>query len=313
MTPPGQDQNPAAAGASPTEIAWIDEPDAAGRWGAAAELGLPLNDRGLLLGDGVFETVLVLEGRPRLLAEHLRRWQAGAALLGMDPPPPPARVEALIEEAIVRSGIAGSRGIGSGALRLNWSRGNPGAAGARGLAIPSGCRHRFWLQLGPAVPCFEPVAVIVSPTETRSATSLISRAKTFAYASAIQARRQAAAAGAADALLRSSAGGLCCATSANLLVRSSRGWSTPPLGSGCLPGVMRARALELGLAREAGIEEADLTRGGGALLLNSLGCRPINRLAGRALPWQPDGPSSPDRSATLAQDAERLWRRLLGS
>ena len=39
-------------------IAWI-----AGRWGAPEELALPLNDRGLLLADGLFETVLVLQGR----------------------------------------------------------------------------------------------------------------------------------------------------------------------------------------------------------------------------------------------------------
>jgi branched-subunit amino acid aminotransferase/4-amino-4-deoxychorismate lyase len=291
----------------PEAIAWIDEPAPAGRWGRAAELALPLSDRGLLLADGIFETMLVLDGRPRLLAEHLWRWQEGAALLGMDPPPPPSRVEALIEEAIARSGT------GCGALRLNWSRGSPHAAGARGLAIPAGCRHRFWLQLSPAVPCFEPVRVLVSPTETRSATSVLSRAKTFAYGSAIQARRQAAAAGAGDALLRSAAGGLCCATSANLLVHTGGVWCTPPLSSGCLPGVMRARALELGLAREAVIEVADLAASGGALLLNSLGCRPISHLEGAPLRWQLDDQPTPDGPGTMAREAERLWRRLLAA
>lgn len=295
------------------EIAWIDEPAPAGQWGPAAELGLPLNDRGLLLAEGIFETVLVLDGRPRLLNRHLARWQTGAALLGMDPPPPPARVETLIEEAIVRSGIADNSGIGNGALRLNWSRGSPGAAGARGLAIPPGCRHRFWLQLSPAVPCFEPVRVIVSPTEIRSATSLLSRVKTFAYGSAIQARRQAAAAGAGDALLRSSDGGLCCATSANLLVLRGGGWCTPPLSSGCLPGVMRARALELGLAQEGVIELADLAASSGALLLNSLGCRPISHLEGTALRWQLDDQPTTHGQGTMTREAERLWRRLLAS
>jgi len=290
----------------PEAIAWIDEPAPAGRWGPAAELALPLSDRGLLLADGIFETVLVLDGRARLLAEHLRRWQAGAALLGMDPPPP-ARVEALIEEAIRRSTII------SGALRLNWSRGSPSDPSARGLAIPAGCRHRFWLQLSATSPCFEPVRVIVSPTETRSATSLLSRAKTFSYSSAIQARRQAAVAGADDALLRSSAGGLCCATSANLLVHSGGVWCTPPLSSGCLPGVMRDRALALGLAREAVIEVADLAASGGALLLNSMGCRPISHLEGAPLRWQPDDQTNPDGKGTMAREAERLWRRLLAS
>lgn len=291
----------------PRQIAWIDAPAPRGRWGPPGALGLPLADRGLLLADGIFETVLVQRGRPRLLAEHLQRWRAGAALLAMDPPPQRAPVEALIAEAIARSGIT------CGALRLNWSRGSPAAAGARGIAIPAGCRHRFWLQLSAASPCFEPVRVIVSPTETRSATSLLSRAKTFAYGSAIQARRQAAAAGAEDALLLSAAGGLCCATAANLLVRGPGGWLTPPLSSGCLPGVMRARALALGLAREAPLALADLADCRGALLLNSLGCRPLQRLSGQPGEATHTWPRqrTAGGAAALAAEAAELWQQLL--
>ena len=274
-------------------IAWVDEPAPAGRWGLPQELGVPLDDRGLLLGDGLFETVLVEEGRPRLLAEHLARWRQGAALLGMDAPPAAAQLEPLIGEAVARSGIR------QGALRLNWSRGSAGSA-ARGIGIPGRCRHRFWLQLTATAPCFAPLRVIVSPTEERSATSVLSRCKTFAYGPAIQARRQAEAAGADDALLNSSAGGLCCGTTANLLVRLEGRWLTPPLASGCLPGVMRARARALGLAQDAGpgeLGEAALRGSSGALLLNSLSCRPISHLAGSPLAWP--------------AQAEQLWRRLL--
>jgi branched-subunit amino acid aminotransferase/4-amino-4-deoxychorismate lyase len=285
------------------EIGWIDAPVPAGRWGQPGELALPLADRGLLLAEGIFETVLVLDGRPRLLAQHLERWRAGAALLAMEPPPALERVEPLIEEAIGRSAIT------TGALRLNWSRGTPTDPGCRGLAIPAGCRHRFWLQLSAASPCFEPLRVIVSPTESRSAISLLSRAKTFAYGSAIQARRQATAAGADDALLLSSAGGLCCGTAANLLVLGVDGWRTPPLSSGCLPGVMRARALGLGLAREAPISQEDLAASSGALLLNSLSCRPISHLAGEPLAWS--GPGTPAWDAALTAEAAALWQRLL--
>ena len=59
-------------------IAWID-----GQWGTAANLNLPLDDRALLLADGLFETVLVRNSQPQLLQEHLLRWSESAALLGM--------------------------------------------------------------------------------------------------------------------------------------------------------------------------------------------------------------------------------------
>jgi len=38
-----------------------------------AEAVVPLNDRGFLLGDGLFETTRVAHGRPFRLAQHLER------------------------------------------------------------------------------------------------------------------------------------------------------------------------------------------------------------------------------------------------
>lgn len=285
-----------AAGALARAIAWIDGPHG-GCWGSPAELAVPLDDRGLRLADGLFETVLVEGGRCRLLAEHLERWRASAELLGMAPPPPAAALVARIEEAIDRAGLAAAgsaaseapgQGACCGALRLNWSRGSM-APGCRGIEPPLAGdpqpRHRFWLELHPVRPCFEPVRVIVSRTERRVAGSLLSRCKTFAYGASIQARREARAAGADDALLESTAGGLCCGTAANLLVRRGRRWLTPPLASGCLPGVMRGRALALGLAEEAPLTIDDLLEGEGAVLLNSLGCRPLLAAEGSGLAW----------------------------
>jgi branched-subunit amino acid aminotransferase/4-amino-4-deoxychorismate lyase len=271
-------------------LAWIGDPAGAGRWGHPAELGVPLHDRGLLLADGLFETVLVERGQPWLLADHLERLERSAALLELPPPPGAAYLEPLVAEAIARSGIR------SGALRLNWSRGSPTDAASRGLTAAP-CQPLCWLQLSPAIPSFEPVAVIVSPTEERSATSLLSRCKTFAYGPSLVARRQAAAAGADDALLTSSAGGLCCGSAANLLVQREGRWLTPPLASGCLPGVMRARTLALGLAEEATVNEDDLRASQGALLLNSLSCRPIGRLGSTPL--------------QASDQAEPFWRQLL--
>ena len=279
-------------------IAWINDPAPHGQWGSPNELTLPINERGLLLADGLFETVMILDGQPRLLAEHLGRWHHSAALLGLAKPPGEATVEPLIQGAISRSGIS------SGALRLNWSRGNGGnGANTRGIDIPpaeaseANRAHRFWLQLNPHQPNFDPVRVIVSPTERRCATSLLSQCKTFAYGPSIQARRQAQAAGADDALLPSSSGELSCGTTTNLMLRSGSGWITPPLSSGCLPGIMRHRALVLGVAQEQPIDEAALMDSPGALLINSLGCRAITHLGPTALP--------------IAPNAEALWWSLL--
>lgn len=157
---------------------------------------MPLSDRGLSLADGLFETVLVEGRRPRLLAQHLQRWRRGAAVLGLEPPPPQERVAVLAREAIERSGI------GSGALRLNWSRGD----GGRGLEASTG-PGRFWLQLSAARPDFSSVSAVISSLEQRNAASQLSSCKTFAYGAAVLARLEAQRAGQEDALLESTAGG----------------------------------------------------------------------------------------------------------
>ena len=55
-------------------------------------------------------------------------------------------------------------------------------------------------------------------------------------------------------------------------------WLTPPLSSGALPGVMRARGVATGLIQEAQLSES-LAEEQPALLLNSLDCRPLNHIA----------------------------------
>jgi branched-subunit amino acid aminotransferase/4-amino-4-deoxychorismate lyase len=289
---------------APAAIAWVGDASGQGRWGSPESLQLPVSDRGLLLADGLFETVLVQEGLAWLLEEHLARWQCSAALLDLPPPPGSAVVQPLITEAIGRSGIGSGKSPNpSGALRLNWSRGSADAS-SRGIDLPSHSTPSFWLQLSAIQPCFAPLRVIISPTEERSASSLLSRCKTFAYGPSIQARRQARAAAADDALLPSSAGGLCCGTTANLLVCCEGTWITPPVDSGCLPGVMRQRALDRGLITESPVQETGLQNSDGAWLLNSLGCRPISHLG--ALPLA--GPSS---SGSPTEEAETFWRQLL--
>ena len=286
---------PAAAAASPPTGTAASASLPEGEWGDPGDLALPLSDRGLLLGDGLFETVLLEEGRLQLLADHLERWRTSAELLGMAPPPPRSLILALVAEAGSRSGIR------TGALRLNWSRGS----GGRGLDLPAPAEapaaHRFWLQLSATPPRFDAVTTWISRQERRNAASRLSRCKSFAYTAQVQARREAHAAGADDALLLSSNGDLCCGSAANLLVRHQGRWTTPPLASGCLPGVMRGRALRLGRAREGLLEPSALAGCEGAVLINSLGCRPIHRCDGNALAQVPSGL------------AEQLWRGLLES
>ena len=275
---------------TPTTLGWHH-----GEWGSADALGMPLSDRGLQLADGVFETVLIQDGTSQLLSEHLQRWQHSATLLGMAAPPARPWLEQLVDEAITRAGL---NTVGTtGAMRLNWSR---GSITGRGIGLPAAdpdpTQHRFWLTLQPHQPDFEPAQAWISVQEQRNTNSVLSHCKTFAYGQAIQARREAKAQGAELALLRNTNGDLCCGDSANLLVKRQDSWITPPLSSGCLPGVMRAKALQQGLVTETRIGPS-LRADDQALLINSLGCRSLKQVDGMEL-----HPSA---------EAKQLWQRLL--
>ena len=275
-------------------IAWIGGPGDGGTWGAPEQLALPLADRGLALADGLFETILIQNGKPQLLEAHLQRWRQAAARLGMAAPPEADRLQPLLAEAIERSGSSDA------ALRLNWSRGNAG----RGIALPAQDdgppSHRFWLQLSPWRPGFEAVSGIISQGERRNPASQISACKTFAYGWAVQARREAQQRGADEALLLNTAGQLCCATTANLLLLIEGRWLTPPLASGCLPGIMRAQGLAQGWLQEAELWPLDLDRCAAVLLINSLDCRP---LVGKR--------SHAEATQILGPTARRLWELCL--
>ena len=266
-----------------------------GEWGSADALGMPLTDRGLQLADGLFETVLIQHGSAQLLSEHLQRWQRSATLLGMAAPPTRPWLEQLVGEAISRADL-NTTGT-AGAMRLNWSR---GSLAGRGIGLPTAdpepTQHRFWLTLQPHQPDFQPAQAWISVQEQRNANSVLSHCKTLAYGQAIQARREAQSQGAEVALLRNTSGDLCCGDSANLLVKRQGAWITPPLSSGCLPGVMRAKALQQGLVTETRIGPA-LRADDQALLINSLGCRSLKQVDGMEL-----HPSA---------EAKQLWQQLL--
>ena len=62
-------------------------------------------------------------------------------------------------------------------------------------------------------------------------------------------------------------------TIANVIVRLDGKWLTPPVASGCLPGVMRRVLLEAGEIEEAPVLVSDLARAEGLELINAVRLR----------------------------------------
>lgn len=202
-------------------------------------------DRGLLLGDGLFETLKVAGGKALFLDRHLCRMADSAAHLSLP-----------LDRPMIRQGVAavlGGAEQGAGSLRVSVTRG----PGPRGLApIPvADQRPSVLVTFFPVSPAADgPRAqdrLVISPWP-RASRAVTSRHKTFSYADNLAARAAAAAQGAADAIVLNERGHVASTTMANLFVEIERdAYATPPLSAGILPGVTRAILLEA--AATAGI------------------------------------------------------------
>ena len=252
-----------------TRIGWVNN-----CWGSLDELTIPIHDRGLNYADGIFETILIWNGVPLLLNEHLNRWRRSAQALSMADPPREKAILSLINEGINLYPL--TKGIGS--IRLNWSRGHNIK---RGIDLPhkqpNPSSHLFWLEINSIKMDFNPISTMISYREKRNASSQLNLHKTFAYTQSIQIRQEAKNCGYDEALIESTNGGICCGAIANLIVKRNNKYLTPDLRSGCLPGIMREQGIISGLIKEQFIERIPRSDDQW-LLINSLSCKPIHKV-----------------------------------
>lgn len=231
---------------------------------------IPLDDRGLLLGDGLFETLLARDGTLVLFEAHLARLTAGCRTLGL-PAPEAAEVRRLCEGAA--AGLAGPV-----AVRLTLTAGS----GGRGLDRPASPAPRLFATAAPA-PRPRGPAGLVTASVRRNEGSPAARLKTLAYLDNVLARREA---GADEALMLNNAGEVACAAAANLFWLEGERLCTPALECGVLDGIMRgevmARAAAMGVKTvQVRAPRAALADARGLFLTSSLiGVRPVARLDG---------------------------------
>jgi branched-chain amino acid aminotransferase len=271
---------------------WLD-----GRLLPADTPHLSAFDRGFQLGDGVFETLRALGGRPTELPEHVERLQRSAAGLAI---PLPDHIESLlaagIAELVAAEGLAGPDGDAS--IRITVSR---GVFFGRGLLPPD--EHppaTTVIQAWPVPPTpsdhLERGLHLVSSTVRRDPENPLAALKTTSRADYVFARVEARTAGADDALFLTTDGFLSEATSANLfLVREDR-LATPSLGCAILPGTTRSWILRwaegVGLTAEEGfLTTRHLHEADEAFISSSVaGILPVTRFDGEPIADGRPGP-----------------------
>jgi 4-amino-4-deoxychorismate lyase len=194
---------------------------------------VPVTDRGLAYGDGLFETIAVVDGKPKLLAAHLARLQRGAERLviaGLD-------LNAIETAVHVASAVFSSHG----AVKLMVTRGD----GPRGYTPPTAQNPRWWLQSFAWTPPTElPTGAHVAISSVRLGEQpLLAGLKHLNRLEQVLARAENPASRADEALMLDSAGRLVCATSANVFVVREGKLFTPRMDRCGVAGVVRGALL----------------------------------------------------------------------
>lgn len=202
---------------------------------------LPVADRAVAFGAGVFETIAAYDGTPFAFEKHIARLCAGMEYFGIDLELP-VDLEQQLRELIEKNQLTKEC---PARVRLTVTA---------GPVSGTPC----WILEATSAPQHASVAALITGPFVRNDQSPLSAFKTINYGDNHAAMQAAKRAGATEALFSNTHGNLCEGTWSNFFFLHEGIWKTPPLSSGCLPGTTRDTVLKL--AKESGIkiEEADL-------------------------------------------------------
>jgi branched-chain amino acid aminotransferase len=223
--------------------AWVD-----GRLVALADAKISVLDHGLVVGDGVFETLRVYRGVPFAWTRHLARLRTSAAGLGLEVPDVTELRGAA--EAVLRANE-----LTEARLRITVTGGVAPPGSGRGDGPPSAFVLAFPIEA--AAPS---VDVVIAPW-TRNENGALAGLKTISYAANVRALAYAREKGAGEAIFANTKGNLCEATGSNVFLVRDGTLTTPPPSAGSLLGVTRALLLELGTQSGIPTEERDVPIG----------------------------------------------------
>ncbi|MFL6178979.1 MAG: aminotransferase class IV [Actinomycetes bacterium] len=245
-------------------------------------------DHGFTVGDGVFETCKVMNGRAFALTRHLARLDRSASGLGLPTP----------DHDVIRSGVAQLLDAEPAAGRLRITvTGGPGPLGSdRG---DEGCT--VTLAVSPESQ-WEPATSVSVVPWVRNERSAVAGLKTTSYAENVVALDRAHQQSSSEAIFANSAGELCEGTGSNIFVVRGGELLSPPLSSGCLAGVTRELVLEWTDAREAILMLDDLRSVDEAFLTSSTrDVQPIRQVV-----W-PDGATQRVGLGPTAEKARQIF------
>ena len=263
--------------------------------GAMVEPGDPqlrVDDHGVLVGDGVFETLLVVrdgEGAAAFAVQrHLDRLRRSARALRFDCPYTDGDLRAAIAQCLKTA-------PGSGVVRITVTSGGGALGSSRGRGPGSTI-----VVTGNQPPAYPPGTAVAIVPFCRNERGAMAGVKTTSYAENVLALDLAREQGASEAIFADTQGRVSEGTGSNIFWSDGHRLHTPPLDTGCLAGVTRALLLERLDVAETHLQVQELPRVPEAFLASSTRVvQSIGRIDDTDLPVV-DGPLTTDAAKVMA-------------
>ena len=213
------------------------------------------NNKGWMIGNGVFETIKTVENKPWAMSRHMRRAVASAQRLGFRIP-----AEDLVRNSV--ENLLETQLHANGLLRLSFGEnGNWSAVHLAYEPVNHGAKLLTYDK-----------AIVVQGQPIKS----------YPYTHRLEILEAIKFLGADEAIVCNDKGKICEGSVTNLLLRIDDNWVTPPISDGVLPGVMRALVIEYCGVSVRSIDRYETSRVQSAFLLSSLRiAQPVLAIDGR--------------------------------
>jgi aminodeoxychorismate lyase len=245
---------------------------------------VPINDRGFMYGDGLFETMRVVNGRPFRMAQHLERLAHGADFLKIKCPFTPKELQDFAGQLI------GKNKMPEAILRVTLTRG----PGERGYMPKSDGKPTVVMTLHAAPPLENMIQWSLATSSFRvPAADPLASFKTLNKLTHVMAHMEAVEKGADEALLINTNGEVAETASGNLYWVYNDIICTTPAGRGVLPGITRAVVLEicqtLGLPTDQRVIKPEALRNSEGIFItqSAFGIVPVTVFDGELVAFSP--------------------------
>ena len=245
-----------------------------GKYTSQKKLTFDISDRGLLLGDGVFDTMLYQNNELTYYNDHYKRLKTAAKLLSFNFNLTNEQLKNIITNLIKKNNFQNKQI----AIRTNITRG----VSKRGLDFDKSHKVGIYIKLNliPKSLFMKSIKLGIANIR-RNSTSPISQNKTLNYLDNVIEKNRAAKNGYEDAIFLNINEKVSCTTTSNIFYVQKNKIYTPPLKDGVLNGVMREQFIKKKIATTQTTSLNNLLKSDYIFLTNSVfGIRPVETISG---------------------------------